>query len=115
MEIGLLHKKSSFLLKISSVNLTKSAVSCGFGHIYWRNPSWKTSCAVDAEWILNPAIFQKTIKHLKFEPDLNCFASWLNTQLPKYSSYEPDPYAYSIDVFSVPWGFFNCYLFTPLV
>ena len=32
-----LHKKWSFLLRISSVNMTKFAVSCGFGHIYWRN------------------------------------------------------------------------------
>ena len=33
-----LHKKWSFPLRISLVNVTKSAVSCGFGHIYWRNP-----------------------------------------------------------------------------
>ena len=33
-----LHKKWSFLLRISSVNVAKSAVSCGFGHIYWRSP-----------------------------------------------------------------------------
>ena len=33
-----LHKKWHFPLRISSVNVTKSAVSCGFGHIYWRNP-----------------------------------------------------------------------------
>ena len=38
-----LHKKWSFLLRISSVNVTKSAGNCGFGHIYWRNPQWKTS------------------------------------------------------------------------
>ena len=25
------------------VLLTKCAVSCGFGHIYWRNTEWKTS------------------------------------------------------------------------
>ena len=31
-----LHKKWSFLLRISSVNVTKSAVSCGFGHFYWE-------------------------------------------------------------------------------
>ena len=31
-------QKWIFPLKISSVNVTKSAVSCGFGHIYWRNP-----------------------------------------------------------------------------
>ena len=28
------HKKWSFLLTISSVNETKSAENCGFGHIY---------------------------------------------------------------------------------
>ena len=28
-----LHKKKSFPLRISSVNVTKSKVSCGFGHI----------------------------------------------------------------------------------
>ena len=36
-------KKWSFPCRISSVNVTKSAVFCGFGHIYWRKPSWKTS------------------------------------------------------------------------
>ena len=30
-------QKWSFALRISSLNVTKSAVSCGFGHIYWRN------------------------------------------------------------------------------
>ena len=33
-----LHKKWSFPLRIYSVNVTKSAVSCGFSHIYWKNP-----------------------------------------------------------------------------
>ena len=55
----------------------------------------------DAEWMLNPEIFQKAIKHLKFKPDLDCFASRLNAQLPKYISYNPDPYVYLIDAFPV--------------
>ena len=42
-ETVLLHKKWSFPLRISSINVTQSAVSCGFGHIYWRNPQWKIS------------------------------------------------------------------------
>ena len=41
--LQLLHKKWSFVLRISSVNVTKSAVTCGFDHIYWRNPLYKTS------------------------------------------------------------------------
>ena len=28
------------------IKFTKTAVSCGFGHIYWRNTSWKTSFLV---------------------------------------------------------------------
>ena len=27
----------------SSVNVTKSTDSCGFGHIYWSNPLWESS------------------------------------------------------------------------
>ena len=37
------HRKWIFPLRASSVNVTKSAENCGFGHIYWRNPKWKTS------------------------------------------------------------------------
>ena len=48
----------------------------------------------DAEWILNPEIFQKAIKHQKFKPDLYCFASRLNTRLPQYISYKPNPYTH---------------------
>ena len=32
------HQKWGFPLRISSVNVAKSAVSCGFGHIHWRSP-----------------------------------------------------------------------------
>ena len=32
-----LHKNQSFPLRLSSLNVTKSAVSCGFGHSYWGN------------------------------------------------------------------------------
>ena len=35
---GCTTQKWSFPLRISSVNATISADSCGFGHIYWRNP-----------------------------------------------------------------------------
>ena len=33
-----LHKKWSFPLRISSVNVTKSAGDCGLGYIYWTHP-----------------------------------------------------------------------------
>ena len=36
----------NFPLRASSANETKSSAKGGFGNIYWRNPSWKTSCFV---------------------------------------------------------------------
>ena len=36
------HKRWRFSLRISLVNVTKFAVSCGFSNIYWRNLYWKT-------------------------------------------------------------------------
>ena len=33
-----LHKKWSFPLRISLVNVSKSAENCGFDHISWGNP-----------------------------------------------------------------------------
>ena len=33
-----MYKNWSCSLRISSVNVTKSAENCRFGHIYWRNP-----------------------------------------------------------------------------
>ena len=44
-----LHKRLSFLLRISSVNVTKSAVSCGLSHILWRISSWKIYFSVQSE------------------------------------------------------------------
>ena len=38
----LLQKNWSFPLKVPSLNVTKFAVSCGFGRIYWRKPWWET-------------------------------------------------------------------------
>ena len=37
-EVAVTAQKMNFLLRISSVNVTNSAVSCEFGLIYWRNP-----------------------------------------------------------------------------
>ena len=44
-----LYKKRSFSLRISSINVTISVDSCGFGHVYLRNPQWKTSFNVQSK------------------------------------------------------------------
>ena len=62
----------SFPIRISSVNLTKSGGNCGFGHIYWRNPEWKTSFSVQCEW---SNIFRENISFLL----ITCF--WMDFYL----------------------------------
>ena len=57
-DLQLLHKKWSFPLRTSSVNATKSVnVYCGFGHIYWINPWWKTPFF--AHWISWNCVYLK--------------------------------------------------------
>ena len=54
-------QKMKFSLSISSVNVTKSAVSCGFSHIYWRNPQWKTSFFVQCNILVSVFILKLSI------------------------------------------------------
>ena len=63
-----LQKKWSFTVRISSVNVTKSAGNCGFGHICWRNPLWKillfVRCNIDiSEWSKNGQL--GCVNHIK--------------------------------------------------
>ena len=71
------YKKWSFALRISSVNVTKSAVSCGFGQIYWKNPWWKTSLFV--QWLCST--HQNQLSYLIVLP---CWVS--STSLPSFIS-----------------------------
>ena len=65
LPIALLHKKWSFSLRISSINMTKSTVSCRFGHIYWRKTKWETSFFVNH--------ILKKCHHLNFAYNLNLY------------------------------------------
>ena len=66
-----------------------------------------------AEWMLNSDIFEKAVQRFNFIPDLDCFASRINSQIPRYVSRMPDPYASFIDSFSINWSHFKCYIFPP--
>ena len=48
------HKKWSFPLRFSSENVSKSAVSYGFGHIYWGQLLWKTFLCSAKYWKNKP-------------------------------------------------------------
>ena len=67
----------------------------------------------DSNWMLNRKIFQNVCKRLNYEPTIDCFANRLNSQLPKYISYKPDPNAYLINAFSHNWAPIKGYLFPP--
>ena len=64
------------------------------------------------EWSLNSNVFKLLCKHLG-KPDIDLFASRLNTQCNKYVSYKPDPNAFQVDAFSINWSNITGYIFCP--
>jgi len=65
------------------------------------------------EWKLNENIFQAMQKFLEFYPTVDLFASRINSQLPRFFSYRPDPQAELINAFSVSWENISFYCFPP--
>ena len=76
----------SFPLKIFSVNVNKSAGNYGFGHIYWRNPSSKTSffvqCFFRISWfyeaLKSPGNFNLTLFFVNMPRLLTIFRKMLH-------------------------------------
>ncbi len=67
---------------------------------------------MDTEWQLKPDIFRYICK--KFgTPQIDLFASRINTQLARYVAWRPDPDAEHVDAFSIPWRGFYGYAFPP--
>ena len=67
----------------------------------------------DSEWKLNPMVFKRAISLFGFVPNIDCFATRINCQLPRYISYRPDPSATFINTFTVSLSGFDCYFFPP--
>ena len=83
--LATLHKKWSLPLRISSVNVN---VSCGFGHIYGRNPQWKTSFFVQCEVIKYEVIkfccSRRWMPLLRCEPSFKVTAKIPIFNFPKF-------------------------------
>lgn len=62
------------------------------------------------EWMLKPDIFSRICNHF-FLPDIDVFASRLNTQLDKFVSWTFDPDAADINAFTLCWFQFCPYIF----
>ena len=58
---------------------------------------------LDAEWMLNPDLFNEACVYLDFYPIIDLFASRVNHQCERYISYRPDPEAEAINAFDFPW------------
>ena len=65
-----------------------------------------------AEWMISPHIFGKITRAFGM-PEIDLFASRLNTQLPLYASWKPDPHSAFIDAMQISWSNKFIYLFPP--
>ena len=72
LKLSFTAQKWSFPLKISSVNVTKSARNSGFDHIYWKNPSWKTSFFIGCLKFRHVAWILASISNFRYN-DRRCF------------------------------------------
>ena len=65
----------------------------------------------NTEWTLGKAIFGKIFN--LFQPQLDLFASRLNSQLKTYVSWHPEPDSWAVDAFSLNWNTLKFYAFPP--
>ncbi len=66
----------------------------------------------ETEWKLDSKVFLDICKVLG-HANIDLFATRLNTQLPRYVSWLPDPGAEAVDAFTVDWGKELFYAFPP--
>ena len=64
------------------------------------------------EWSLNERV-AKPLSDQFGKPEIDLFASRLNTKCTKYASYKSDPDAYHVTAFSMCWLNLNSYIFLP--
>jgi hypothetical protein len=64
------------------------------------------------EWMLDQRIFHEISEHLG-NPDIDLFATRLNTQLDRFVSWKPDPKAEAFDAFTLDGAEFVSYMFPP--
>ena len=73
---------------------------------------WESRHHDSSDWQLLPSIFDG-INDLLGPFNLDLFANRTNAQLPDYYSWKPDPYAKTVDAFTVSWSQDQPYLFPP--
>ena len=64
--------------------------------------------------MLNPKLFKLIIQQFGV-PEIDLFASRLNTQLQRYVSWKPDPGSEAVNAFTLDWSCYYFYAFPPFV
>ena len=67
----------------------------------------------ELEWQIDSTILRKSFDKLNVMPEVDMFATRINTQLTRYYSYLPDPYSEVVDAFSISWSDCFGYMFPP--
>ena len=67
---------------------------------------------VESEWQLSHKSFRELCKQFG-DPGIDLFATRINSHCSMFVSWKPDPDAYAIDAFTVPWGNMFFYAFPP--
>ena len=67
----------------------------------------------ETEWMLNRDSLSHALTQLNFLPEIDLFASRLNSQFTHCVAYRPDPGAVAIDAFSLDWPTLKFYAFPP--
>lgn len=70
------------------------------------------STSIDMEWELADVAFNKISKRWG-SPEVDLFASTINTKVKKFCSWRPDPEAWLVDAFTVNWKNLRFYAFPP--
>lgn len=68
---------------------------------------------MDTEWRLNTDLLTQALGYLDFTPEIDLFATRINSQYPRYMSFKPDPTCETVDSFSVSWHGLVFYAFPP--
>ena len=67
----------------------------------------------ETEWMLNNTLLSNALSKLDFSPEIDLFASRLNSQFPRYVACRPDPRAKAVDTFTIDWSVLKFYAFPP--
>lgn len=72
----------------------------------------RESRKINIEWELSQSAYRKIV-NLFGEPDIDMFASRINSKCEKYVSWKCDPEAFQVDAFTLNWNNYFFYAFPP--